>query len=101
LDERVGAEADERLRLHQLVDAALVGGVVEVVHALVALVADVAEVLELLRARHGAERSRGAERGGPKASPLPDFSISRCTPGRPLRATCSVPRTPPPSPAPA
>src|SRR5688572_5870872 len=59
LDECVGAEAHERLRRHQLGELALVGDVVEVVHALVALVAHPAALLELLRTRHARHRSAG------------------------------------------
>src|SRR5438445_9074531 len=58
-DQRVGPEGDERLGGKQLVERALVGDVVEVVHPLVPLVAHPAVLLELLRTRHARHRSAG------------------------------------------
>src|SRR5207248_1342243 len=66
LGERVGPEGEERLGLHDLVDAAGVSGVVEVVNAEVALVPHPAVLLEALGPVHDVPSVR-ATKGRPEA----------------------------------
>src|SRR4051794_39237993 len=77
LGQGVGAERRERLRRHDVVDPAVVGAVVQVVHPLVSLVPEPAVVLEANGPCHGGAPYSRTRRGRPLGAPSSNLAGKR------------------------